>query len=128
MQNACLAIEEYVSLTGRKLDPAWEQTDCKDIPIRERITSLYKKMDQPLPFSSGIWQEVVLLFETFRPIKGNLLEMKTLQGDDIPEKVKQIAVEYPIYRSQAIAEEAVDILLEQSDFSHPLKKNHALAE
>ena len=33
MQNARLAIEEYVNLTGRKVDPTWDQSNWENASI-----------------------------------------------------------------------------------------------
>ena len=128
MQNARLAIEEYVNLTGRKVDLAWEQSNLENAPIEVRLVHIHKKMGQPLDFSKGIWKEVLSLFETVGLINEDLSAMENLQRDSIPEKLKQVAVDYPIYRSQAIAEEAVDLLLEQSDLRNRVKSNSVLKE
>jgi len=123
MQNARLAIEEYVNQTGRKVDPTWGQFDWQNTPIETRLVHVYEKMGRPVSFAKSIWKEVLLLFETVALINEDLSAMENLQRDSIPEKLKQVAVDYPIYRSQAIAEEAVDLLLELSDISHPVTKN-----
>ena len=128
MQSACLAIEEYVNLTGQKFDPAWNEYDRNTLPVKERIAYVYEKMEQPLSFERGIWKEVLELFETTGLIKGDLSKMKRLHKEEIPVKFKDVAVEYPIYRSQAIAEEAIDILLDQSDICKALKRSSALVK
>ena len=128
MQNARLAIEEYVNQTGRRVDPTWNQSDLENASIKARLMHVHKKMEQPLDFTKGIWKEVVLLFDTVTLIKEDLSAMENLQRDSIPESLKQVAVDYPIYRSQAIAEEAVDLLLEQSEISHPISRNSVVTK
>jgi hypothetical protein len=128
LQNACLAIEEYVNLTGQKVDPVWEQSNWRDTSIKARITYVYKKMGLSPSFKTGIWKDVVLLFETAGFINEDLSEMQHLHRESIPENLNQIAVDYPIYRSQAIAEEAIDLLLDQANLSAPLKRNSTLAK
>ena len=127
LQNASLAIEEYVNLTGRKIDPAWDKTDWTDIPVEMRIKSIYEKMGLSFSFQKNIWKEVLLLREAASFINVDLSEIKDAR-EDVPEKLKQIAVDYPIYRSQAVAEEAVDLLLSQSDYVNSYKRNSTLAE
>ena len=114
IQSARLSIDEYVNRMGQKMDLAWDEADRLAASIHERIAYIYEKTGQPLSFKTGIWKDVLALFETSGLIKGNLLEMRKLQRDDIPENFKDIAVEYPIYRTQAIAEEAIDLLLDLS--------------
>ena len=126
MQNARLAIDEYVNLTGRKIDPAWEQSNLDKASIEARLVHVHRKMEQSLDFSKGIWKEVLSLFETVGLINEDLSAMENIQRDSIPEKLKQVAVDFPIYRSQAIAEEAVDLLLEQSDLRNRVKASSAL--
>jgi len=128
MQNACLAIEEYVNQTGQKVDPAWEQPAWEDAPIQVRLAHVYQKMRQPIDFTRGIWKEVLSLFEIVELVNEDLSAMENLQRDSIPENLKQIAVDYPIYRSQAIAEEAVDLLLEQSEINNPVPRNSTVAK
>ena len=123
MQSACLAIDGYIDQAGRKVDVTWDDIGWQDVSIRERLAYLFKKMGRPLQLNAGIWKEVFLLFETTGMIQGNLSEMKKLYREKIPEKFKDIAVEYPIYRSQAIAEETADLLLDMSDLSSVVNKN-----
>jgi len=126
MQNARLAIEEYVNLTGRKIDPTWDQSTLESASIEARLAHVYKKMEQPFDLTKGIWKEVLSLFTTVALINEDLFAMENIQRESIPEKLKQVAVDYPIYRSQAIAEEAVDLLLEQSDLRNRVKTNSVL--
>ena len=123
MQSACLAIVEYISLVGQKIDPIWAEINWQGIPIQEQIAYIYRKAKQSTRFDTGLWKEVFKLLDTGASISEDLAEMKKLQHNEIPEKLKSIAVEYPIYRSQAIAEEAVDILLDLSDLSNSVNRN-----
>lgn len=111
LQNARLAIEEYINLTGRKVDPAWDQVERESSSIQERLAYVFGKMGQTPSFESDTWEEVLALFDTAGQIKGDLSEMRKLHREEIPEEFKDIAVEYPIYRSLAIAEDAIDVLL-----------------
>jgi hypothetical protein len=126
LQNARLAIDEYVNLTGRKVDPAWDEVDWKTTSIQERIAFIFGKIGQSPSFESDTWEEVLALFETARRIKEDPSEMRKLHREEIPEEFKDIAVEYPIYRSLAIAEQAIDLLLDQSDLNSSLNRNDTL--
>jgi len=128
LQSARLAINEYVNLTGRKVDPAWDEVDWEAASIQERIAYIFRKVGQSPGFESDTWEEVLALFETAGLIKGDLSEMRKLHREEIPEEFKDIAVEYPIYRSLAIAEQAIDLLLDQSDFNSPLNKDETLTK
>jgi hypothetical protein len=111
LQRARLAINAYVNLMGQKVDPSWDEFQRKATSIQERIIYIFEKIGQSLSFEADTWKEVLALFEAAGLIKGDLLEMRKLHRDEIPEKFKDIAVEYPIYRSLAIAEEAIEALL-----------------
>ena len=125
LQSARSAIDAYLDQTGRKVDPAWDEIDRKTAPIQERIAYIFGKTGNPPSFESDTWAEVLALFETARLIKDDLTEMRQLHRDEIPEEFKDIAVEYPIYRSLAIAEQAIDLLLEQPAISNSLDTNSA---
>ena len=73
LQNARLAIEEYVNLTGQRVDPAWVRSDWENIPIEARITYVYRKMGLQLNSEAGVWRDVLLLFETAGEIKSKEL-------------------------------------------------------
>jgi len=128
LQSACRAIEEYVNLTGRKVDPIWDETNWSATSLQEKIACIYKKIGQIPHFKKGIWKDVSSLFETTGLIEGNLFKMQQLQKEEIPRKLKSIAVEYPIYRSQAVAEEAIDLLLDISDIKSSVRKNVSLTK
>jgi len=128
MQSACLAIEEYINITGRKFDPAWDEYDWHTIPAKKRIAHVYEKMGQTPNFERSVWKEVLELFEKAGFIKGDLSKMRKLHREEIPEECKDVAVEFPIYRSQAIAENAIDTLLDQSDLCKAMQKSAAIAK
>ena len=128
LQSARSAIDAYIDLTGRKVDPAWDEVDWKTTPVQERIAYIFGKTGQAPSFESDTWAEVLELFETARSIQGDLTGMRQIHRDEIPEEFKDIAVEYPIYRSLAIAEQAIDLLLEQPSVNNLLDTNDALKE
>jgi hypothetical protein len=111
LQKACLAIEAYLNQTGQSLGPAWDEIDKQATTIREQIEYVFEKTAEMPNFNTGVWKDVLELFETAKLIEGDLAKMSKIQRNEIPEEFKDIAVAYPIYRSQAIAEEAVEILL-----------------
>lgn len=43
LKSARLAIDEYINLTGQKVDPTWDEIDRKVTPIRERIAYVFGK-------------------------------------------------------------------------------------
>jgi hypothetical protein len=126
LKSARSAIDAYIDQTGRKVDPAWDEIDWKTTPIQERIAYIFEKTGYSPSFESDTWAEVLALFEKARLIKGDLTEMRQIHRDEIPEEFKDIAVEYPIYRSLAIAEQAIDLLLEQPSVNNLLDTNDAL--
>lgn len=129
LQNACLAIKEYVNQTGRKVVPTWDDIDWTDTSLKGKIALIYRKVERPVRFDKGIWKDVLALFETAGVLEGNLAGMQNLPREEIPEEFKSIAVDYPIYRSQAVAEEAVDLLLDlTTDVNSSISRNAPLAK
>jgi len=115
LQSARLAIEEYVDLVGRQIDPAWDETD-HEIAIKERVARIYKKTGEPIDFNKGIWKEVLTLFDMAGHVHANPAKLKKSCEAEIPEMYRDIATKYPIHLSQAIAEEVVEALLDRSKF------------
>jgi len=128
LQSARSAIEAYLNHTGRKIDPAWDEFDRKVTSIQERIAYIFGKIGQPFNCEAGVWKEVLALFEMPVQLDGDLSEMRKLSKEKIPEKFKEIAVEFPIYRSQATAEEAISLLLDLSDLGSALNTSPTWAK
>ncbi len=113
LQIACQAIEGYVDHVGRQVDPAWDEHGHGSVSIGERIARIYEKTGNPVDFKKGIWHGVLTLFEMADLIHVNPVEYKHARELDIPENLRDIAAKYPIQLSLAIAEEAVETLLDQ---------------
>lgn len=126
MQSACRAFEAYITEIGRKLDPAWDEADWKDVPIKDQLALIYKKTGQTLDLNKKTWQEMLKLIEQAGLIQEDLAEMQKLYRNEIPEHLKDLAVEYPIYRSKDIAETAIDTLLEMSEQKSKVQKDATL--
>ena len=119
LQSARLAIEGYIDLVGRKIEPTWDETDYESASIKKRIAHIYKKTGKPVDFKKGIWKEALTLFDMAGRIHTNPSEFRNAQDAEIPESYRDVSTKYPIHRSQAIAEEAVEALLDCSKFSAP---------
>ena len=117
---ACLAIEEYLNMAGYRVAPKWEEFDHETEPIRERIEYIYELLEKPLSFDAGIWKDVVDLFEMERRIKKNSRGLIRYHQQEIPEIIKEAAQKYPIRLSQAIAENAIELLLNYSSLGSSL--------
>lgn len=119
---ACLAIEEYINVAGVRVDPEWQEFDHENESVRDRVTHLYKMIGTPVNFDTGIWKDVLGLFEMEKRIKMHSRGLIRYHEAEIPEIVKEAANKYPIRFSQAIAEKAIELLLAHSTFSFPLEK------
>jgi len=119
---ACLAIEEYINLAGFRMDSDWEEFDHETESIRDRITYLYKLMERPVDFDSGIWKDVVGLFETEKELKRYSRGLVRYHEAEIPAIIKDAIKKYPIQLSQAIAEKAIELLLSYSSLNFPVQK------
>lgn len=119
---ACLAIEEYLNVAGFRIDSNWKEFDHETESIRERVEYLYKLLEMPVSFETGIWKDVLELFEMEKRIKAESMGLVRYQQEEIPAIIKETAKKYPIQLSQALAERAIEILLNHSSLSFPLER------
>jgi hypothetical protein len=119
---ACLAIEEYVNVAGFRVDPDWKEFDHETESIKERIAQIYALIGKSVSLDTGIWKDVIGLFEMEKAIKNYSSGLIRYHEAEIPELIKGAARTYPIRLSLAIAEKAIEILLSQSSLCFPLEK------
>lgn len=119
---ACLAIEEYINLAGFRIDSNWEEFDHENEPVKDRIAHLFELLGQPVNFETGIWKDVLGLFEMEKKLKGYSRGLVRYHEAEIPEIIKDAVKKYPIRLSQAIAEKAIEVLLSHSSLSFPLER------
>ena len=119
---ACLAIEEYINVAGFRVDPEWKEFDHENESVRERIERIYKLIGAPVNLDTGIWKEVLGLFEMEKLIKMHSRGLIRYHEDEIPDIIKDAAKRYPIRLSQAVAENAIELLLTHSNLSFPLQR------
>jgi hypothetical protein len=119
---ACLAIEEYVNLAGFRIDPAWTEFNHENEPIKERIAHIYMSIGKPVGFETGIWKDVIELFETEKNIKEYSKGLFRYHDEEVPEIIKETVKRYPIRLSLAIAEKAIELLLTYSSLNFPLER------
>ncbi len=116
LSRACLAIDSYVNVAGSKVDPHWDTLDEEFTPIQERLTRIYKNLNWPLDLNQGIWKDVLLLFSLREELgRFELTSIYGMPEADVPEIFKEIERKYPIRLLHAIAEEAIQLLLNVSD-------------
>ena len=119
---ACLAIEEYLNVAGFRIDSNWEEFDHETESIRERLEYVYRLLEKPINFETGVWKDVLELFEMEKRIKQDSLGLIRFHEKEIPEIIKEAVKNYPIQFSLAIAERAIEILLNHSSLSFPLER------
>ena len=119
---ACLAIEEYINVAGFRVDPEWEEFDHETESVQERLEHIFKLLGRPIVLEIGIWKDVLELFETEKRIKEEALGLFQYHKKEIPEIIKEATKKYPIRLSQAIAERAIELLLNHSSLSFPLER------
>lgn len=119
---ACLAIEEYVNVAGFRVDPDWEEFDHENESIKDRIEHIYKFIGKPVNFDTGIWRDVLGLFEMEKLIKMHSRGLIKYHEEVIPDIIKDAAKSYPIRLSQALAEKAIELLLAHSNLSFSLER------
>ena len=119
---ACLAIEEYLNVAGFRIDSNWEEFDHEVEPVRGRIERIFSLLEKPVNLEAGIWKDVLDLFETERLIKQDSLGLVNYHDKEIPSIVKETVRKYPIRLSQAIAERAIELLLNHSSLSFPVER------
>jgi len=114
--SACMAIDGYVNVVGSRVDPQWEYIDEESTPIKERLIRIYKSLNRPLDFNRGIWEDVLLIFNLREDI--NRYELASIYGMQeavVPAIFKVIEQKYPIRLTHAIAEGAIELLLNISE-------------
>lgn len=114
--SACQAVDGYINVVGSKVDPQWENINEESTPIKERLTRIYKNLEQPFDFNRGVWEDVLLLFSLREDLsRFELASIYGMQEAVVPAIFKVIAQKYPIRLTHAIAEEAIEILLNISE-------------
>ena len=114
--RACLAIDSYVNFLGSKVDPQWETIDEESTSIADRLTRIFKNVNQPFDFNHGIWEDVLLLFSLREDLsRYELASIYGMQESVVPAIFKVIEQKYPIRLTHAIAEEAIEVLLNISE-------------
>ena len=122
LQSARHAIEGYVDLVEKYIDPTHDESDHRSMSIKERIVRIFKKTGAPIDFKNGVWKDALTLLDTAGLIKKNPAEFKNAKDAEIPEIYRNVATKYPIHLSLAIAEQAVEALLACSKRSLPRSK------
>ena len=114
--SACLAIESYINVVGSRVDPQWVNLDEETTPIKERLIRIYKKLNRPLDLNRGIWDDVLLLFSLREELSHyELASVYGMQEAVVPAIFKVIEQKYPIRLTHAIAEGAIELLLNISE-------------
>jgi len=114
--RACLAIDSYVNVLGSKVDPDWESIDEASTHIKDRLTRIFNNLGKPIDFNRGIWENVLLLFSLREDLEQfELASIYGMQESVVPAIFKVIEQRYPIRLTHAIAEEAIETLLNLSD-------------
>jgi hypothetical protein len=114
--SACLAIDGYVNVVGSKVDPHWRHLEEESTPIKERLTRIYERLQKPLDFNRGVWTDVLLLFSLREDL--SQYELASIYGMHeavVPAIFKVIEQKYPIRLTHAIAEGAIELLLNISE-------------
>jgi len=111
LKSARQAIEGYVDLVERKIDPTRDGSDREIESIEVRVARIFKQTGMAVDFKSGIWKETLTLVDMAELIKRNPSEFRYAREADIPDAYKIVALQYPLQLSLAIAEQAVEALL-----------------
>jgi len=119
---ACLAIEEYINLAGFRIDSHWKEFDHETENVKDRIEQIHKVIGKPVTFDTGIWKDVLGLYEMEKLIKKDSMGLIRLHQKEIPEVIQEAVKQYPIQLSQAIAERAIELMLNYSSVSFPLQR------
>lgn len=115
MRSAQLAILEYTQKIGEQTDPFWKTNEWSQKPICDQLLHVFHLMGRKINLDKRVWKEVQALFQAIDGLQIDLEEIQKNNQVEIPETVKFVAVKFPILRSQAIAEEAVDLLLDMKN-------------
>jgi hypothetical protein len=110
--RACLAIDSYVNVVGSRMDPHWDTLNEESIPLQERLTRIYQNLNWPLDLNKNVWEDVLLLFGLRDELSHfELTNIYGMPEAEVPEIFKEIEQKYPIRLTHAIAEEAIQLLI-----------------
>ncbi|MFL7868372.1 MAG: hypothetical protein AB8I58_06060 [Anaerolineales bacterium] len=110
--RACLAIDSYINVVGSKVDPHWDTLHEESIPLQERLTRIYQNLNWPLDLNKGIWEDVLVLFGLRDELsRFELTNIYGMPETEVPQIFKEIEQRYPIRLTHAIAEEAIQLLI-----------------
>ena len=118
---ACMAIEEYINEAGFLIDPDWEEFNHETGSIKKHIARIYELIGQPVHFNAGTWKNVLELFQMNRLIKKDSMALIRYHQAEIPGLIKEAVKKYPIGISQAIAEDAIEQMINCISAGFPLK-------
>ena len=114
--RACLAIDSYLNVVGSKVDPQWEQVDEDATPIKERLARIYTCLKRSFEVDRNVWDDVLLLFSLREELsRYELASIYGMQESVVPAIFKVIEQKYPIRLTHAIAEGAIELLLNVSE-------------
>lgn len=114
--RACLAIDSYVNVVGSKVDPLSEHIYEETTPIKERIARIYTSLRRSLEPDQSLWEDVFLLFSMRNELsRFELASIYGMQESVVPAIFKVIEQKYPIRLTHAIAEGAIELLLNISE-------------
>ena len=114
--SACMAIDGYVNVVGSRVDPHWVNLDEESTHIKERLIRIYKNLGRPLDINRGIWEDVLLLFSLREELSHfELASIYGMQEAVVPALFKVIEQKYPIRLTHALAEGAIELLLNISE-------------
>jgi len=114
--SACMAIDGYINVVGSRVDPRWVTINEESTHIKERLARIYQNLHRPLDLNRGIWEDVLLLFSLREELSHfELASIYGMQESVVPAIFKVIEQKYPIRLTHAIAEGAIELLLNISE-------------
>lgn len=121
--GACCAIEAYINMVGKLIDPEWDEFDKGPVPIKDRISRIFEKLGKNADFSQGTFQRTLKLFksriELAHPRYVSKRKGRTAPLPDIFDTLDQ---EFPPPVSKQIAEATIDLILQEAELTH--LRNH----
>ena len=124
---ACMAIEEYINEAGFLIDPDWKEFDHKTGSIKNHVARIYELIGEPVRFNTGTWKNVLELFRMNRLIDKDSLALIRYRQEEIPGIIIEAVKNYPITLSQAIAEDAIEQMINCISVGFPLKTKSVTA-
>lgn len=117
--GACCAIEGYINMIGKLVDPEWDEFDKGPIPIKDRINRIFEKIGKKADFSQGTLQRTLKLFKCRTELAHpQYVSKEEDRSAPLPDIFDSLDKEFSPAVSKDIAESTIGLILKETNLEH----------